>query len=67
MKVQFIEPMGGKDFVYSTNEVYDLPNDQAKRFIKAGICVADSDLAKEEIKVKKTIIGKTAKVTKKKK
>jgi len=57
MKVQFLEPMGGKDFVYETHTVYDLPNATAKRYIEHGICIADSENVKEEIKAKSQVIA----------
>jgi hypothetical protein len=66
MKVRFLTVMGGKDVLYIPEEVYDLPNPQAKRFIEHGVCVEENENVEKEIKVRKTVIGKTSKVTKKK-
>jgi len=66
MKVVFLEPMAGRDELYVTNEVYDLPNAKAKKLIDGGICIEHSEDVKEVIKVKQAVIGKNAKVSKKK-
>ena len=67
MKVIFLEPMAGRDVLYLVGEIYDLPKAQAKRFIEHGICVEESETMQEEIEVKKTVIGKQSKVSKKNK
>jgi len=67
MKVQFLEPLGGKDFVYVTNKVYDLDKPIAKKYIDAGICVEATEDIEDVIEVKKTVIGKTTKVKKRSK
>lgn len=56
MKVLFNEPMAGKDIVYNTEDVYELPTAQAKRFIDAGICTEKIEAPKPKkanIKTKK--------------
>tara|TARA_R110002051_G_scaffold313234_1_gene389135 strand:+ start:1016 stop:1219 length:204 start_codon:yes stop_codon:yes gene_type:complete len=64
MKVVFIEPMAGRDVLYLANEVYDLPQAQADRFIAHGICILDEEV--EEVEVKKAVIGNNFKKSKKK-
>ncbi len=66
MKVQFLEPLGGKDFVYITNKCYDLDKATAQRYIDAGLCVEFTEDVEEAIEVKKTVIGNTTKVKKRK-
>jgi len=63
MKVVFLVPMAGKDVLFLTNKVYDLPTVQAKRFIEHEICV---EHVEEKVQVKKTVIGKQSNVSKKK-
>ncbi len=63
MKVLFLTPMGGKDVLYLTNEVYDLEKGLAKRLINNGTCV---EYVEEKVQVKKAVVGKSTKVTKKK-
>ncbi len=64
MEVQFLEPMAGSQVVYETNVIYDLPKDEAKRYIAHGICCLPED-AEEAIVVKQTIISPKPKEKKK--
>lgn len=64
MEVQFLEPMAGSQVVYETNVIYDLPKDEAKRYIEHGICCLPED-AEDALEVKQTVIAPKPKAKKK--
>jgi hypothetical protein len=65
MKVKFVAPMAGKEILYNTEDIYELKDAQAKKFIEHGLCVkADQDV-KESLQKARTVI-KAPKASKKK-
>ena len=51
MKVEFIQTLGGKDYVYAAGEVHDLPKVQAERLIDHEICKEVKEVKKVEAKL----------------
>jgi len=59
MKVEFIQTMGGKDVMFIAGEIYDLPTEQAKRFIEHQICIEVIEV--KEIKIVNSVVSKSVK------
>jgi hypothetical protein len=61
MKVKFNQSVVGHEFHYVVDEVVELPNDVATKYLKAGFCSAVAEPPKSRAKkaVKKTSLKET--------
>ena len=53
MKVKVLTSMAGKDFVYAAGGVYDLPDGEAKEYIRLGRAEKVKEVTEKKVRVTK--------------